>query len=307
MLNGRVRSFLTGELFIIASATLWGIISCFSRPLNALGFTSAEITFVRSILSVVFLGVFLLIKDRRLFKISPHDIPLMFFLGVVCFMLVCFFYTRSIEENGSSTAAMLEYTSPIWAMILSRIIFKEKATFLKVVALAGVLCGCALLSFGGEMKISGIGLVFGLGTGIFLALYGVVSKLATEKYSVETIVFYMFLFSTLGSFFIAPAWTIPDKIAAGPTSIYYFLGFAALSTTLAYVFYAAGLRTVSAVKASMFSTVEIITAAAVGLIVFNDRIGVLGYVGIVVTVVSLVFLQLIDVAHHEKKPKVEPQ
>lgn len=80
MLNERVKSFFAGEFLIIATATLWGIISLFSRPLNGFGFSSAEITCMRSVLAVVFLGIFLLFKDKSLFKVAPRDVPMLFFL-----------------------------------------------------------------------------------------------------------------------------------------------------------------------------------------------------------------------------------
>ena len=301
MLNGKVKAFFSGEFLILITAALWGIISLFSRPLNALGFSSAEITFVRSILSVVFLGIFLIVKDEKLFKISPRDLPLLLFLGIGCFMTVCLLYTLSIEYNGSSVAAMLEYTSPIWTVIFSRFIFKEKITVVKIIALIGVLGGCAMLSFGGDMRLSAKGLLFGLGTGLTLSLYGVVSKVAARKYSSETITFYMFLFSTVGAFFFSAAWNIPAKIVAEPLSIWYFIGFAALPTTLAYILFTIGVKNISAGKASMFSTFEIVVAAIVGLLVFKEDIGVIGYIGIVVTVLSLVFLQFGDARSRQNK------
>lgn len=294
MLNGKIKTFFRGEFLIIAAAALWGVISFFSRPLNDYGFSSAEITFVRSLLSVGFLGVFLLLKDKSLFKVALRDLPLLLFLGAGCFMTVCMLYTLSIEENGSSVASMLEYTSPVWTVIIARFVFKERITFVKVIALAGVLSGCALLSFGGEIRLTVKGLIFGLGTGLALAFYGVVSKVTAKKYSSETITFYMFLFSALGAFFVATAWNVPAKIAFEPASIPYFAGFAALSTALAYILFTTGVKTVSAGKASMLSSIEIIVAAIVGLVVFRDDIGLIGYIGIAVTICSLIFLETCD-------------
>ena len=303
MLNKKAPSLLSGELLIITAAALWGIISLFSRPLNEFGFSSAEITFVRSVLSVVFLGIYLLFRNKNYFKISLKDLPLLLFLGIGCFMTVCLLYTLSIEENGSSLAAMLEYTAPIWTVLLSRFVFKEKLSIKKIVALVGVLGGCAMLSFDGEVRLSIKGLIFGVGTGIALSLYEIMSKTATKKYPAESITFYMFLFSAFGMFFIATSWNIPIKIYKQPQSIYYFLGLAFLSTALAYILFAFGVKTVSAGKASMFSTVEILTAAVVGIIAFNERLGFLGYIGIVVTVLSLLFLQLSDKNTNKKDRK----
>lgn len=198
---------------------------------------------------------------------------------------------------------MLEYTSPIWMVILSRFIFKEKITFVKMIALVGVLGGCAMLSFGGEMRLSVKGLIFGLGTGLALSFYGVVSKVSARKYPSETITFYMFLFSALGAFFIATAWNIPTKIVNEPESIWYFIGFAALPTTLAYILYTAGLKTVSAGKASMLSSGEIVVATIVGLVVFNDVIGTIGYIGMAITVLALLFLEFGNARNRRNKLK----
>ena len=138
---------------------------------------------MRSVISALFLGVFIFIKDKTMFKVSLKDLPFIVFMGVGCFMTVCLLYTISIKENGSSVAAMLMYTSPIWTVIISRFLFNEKITLVKALALIGVLGGCALLSFGGELRLSVKGLLVGLATGVFLALYGVCGKAADKKYS----------------------------------------------------------------------------------------------------------------------------
>lgn len=293
-MNSKTVSFFKGEFCIILCAVFWGFISLFSRPLNDMGFSSAEITFVRSVLAVIFLGVFLLIKGKDLFKISPRNLPLLIFLGVGCFMTVCLLYTLSIEKNGSAVAAMLEYTSPIWTVMISRFLFNEKITAVKVISLAGITGGCVLLTVGGNIILTAAGVLIGLLTGLFLSLYGVVSKVACKKYAAETVTFYMFLFSATGAFFAAEGWNVPAKIIADTSCIPSFLGLSALATALAYILYETGLKTVSASKASMISVLEIAVATVVGVVFFNGDAGVWGYAGIAVTVISLIFLETGD-------------
>lgn len=110
-------------------------------------------------------------------------------------------------------------------------------------------------------------------------------------------------FVIIGAFFIATAWNIPTKIVNEPASIWYFIGFAALPTTLAYILYTAGLKTVSAGKASMLSSVEIVVATIVGWAVFNDDIGTIGYIGMAITVLALVFLEFGDARNRRNKLK----
>ena len=287
------KKFL-GEFYIIACAVLWGIISLFTLPLNGMGFSSAEITFIRSLFAAVFLGVFILVEDRGLFKISLRHLPFIAFMGIGCFMTVCMLYTLSIEENGSSVAAVLMYTSPVWTVVISRFLFKESVTWLKISVLIGVVGGCAMLSFGGELRLSFKGIAVGLATGLFLALYGICGKIAGQKYQPETVTFYVFLFSALAGFFVAMAWRLPVKIGENPISLAYFVGLAGLSTAAAYLLYSAGLKTVSAGKASMLSTLEIIVATIVGIVAFKVNVGIVGYLGIAITILSLVLLELVD-------------
>lgn len=287
----KTTQFFHGEFCIILCAVLWGCISLFTVPLQKKGFLPIHITFVRSLLSAAVIGIFILIKDVKLFKISLRDLPLVIFLGTGCFMTVCLLYTVSIEKNGSSAAAMLMYTAPVWTVIISRFVFKEKITVVKLISLSGVVCGCATLSFGGTINLTVKGVLTGLTTGIFLALYGIFNKISNKKYAAETTVFYAFLFSALGSLFISPAWGYPATTSLSPACIPYFLGLAVLSTAIAYLLYSIGVKTVSAGKASMLSALEIVVATIVGIAVYGANVGVLGYSGIAITVLSLILLE----------------
>ena len=288
------NKFFQGEFCIILCAVLWGCISLFTLPLQKKGFLPIHITFVRSLSAAVVIGIFILIKDVKLFKISLRDLPLVIFLGTGCFMTVCLLYTVSIEKNGSSVAAMLMYTSPIWTVIISKFVFKEKITVVKLISLLGVVGGCTMLSFGGKINLTVKGILTGLATGVFLALYGICNKISNKKYAAETTVFYAFLFSAIGSLFISPAWGYPATISPDHACITYFLGLAVLSTAIAYLLYSIGVKTVSADKASMLSALEIIVATIIGIAVYSVNIGVLGYAGIAITVLSLILLESND-------------
>ena len=54
----------------------------------------------------------------------------------------------------------------------------------------------------------------------------------------------------------------------------------------------------------MLSTVEILVAAIVGAVIFNDGIGFVGYIGMALTVSSLLFFELSEYIFGCKKEKV---
>ncbi len=284
-----------GEICVIFGGCLWGIISLFTLPLSERGFSSASITFARSLIAAVALLIFILMKDRTLLKIRWRDLPLFICLGTVSFFFVCVFHTYSISMNGSAVAAVLEYTSIIWTVIVSRFLFKEKITLCKILSVVGVLGGCVLLSLSGEIKIQLTGIVMGLLTGMLLSSYGVIGKVCSNKrYEGITVTFYAFLFSAAGGFFMGKGWELPTAMQQAPNSLWCMLGLGVFSTALAYLLYNMGLMHISAGKAGMLSTIEIIVAALAGLLFYDKNPGFQGFLGIAVTIASLVFMQLTE-------------
>ena len=271
-----------GELLVLSAAVLWGAVSLFTLPLNERGFSSVQITFIRSVIAATFIAIYFLIKDVRLFKVSLRDVPVLFCTGAVGFFLLLALYAASIEEN----------TSPLWTVILASMIFKEKITWLKIFSLAGLLTGCFLVSFAGEIKITGKGFLYGVLSGLFQSFYTIFGKMSRKRCSAETTAFYTFLFAAAISVFFAK----PDKLislfAAKPDSILLFLELGVFSTAIAYFLYMAGLKTVPAGKAGMISIIELVVATIVGVIVFKNKLGVTGYIGIAITVCSLILLEV---------------
>ena len=289
-----------GELLVLSASVLWGVVSLFTLPLNERGFSSVQITFLRSIISAILIAIYFLIKDVRLFKVSLRDIPVLFCTGAVGFFLLLALYAASIEENGSSVGAMFLYTSPLWTVILASIIFKEKITFLKILSLAGLLAGCFLVSFAGEIKITGKGFLYGVLSGVFQSLYTIFGKRSRKRCSAETTAFYTFFFAAAVSVFFAKPIELISLFKANPDSILLFFGLALLITAIAYFLYMAGLKTVPAGKAGMISIIELVVATIVGVIVFKNKLGVTGYIGIAVTVCSLVLLEFSSAKESDK-------
>ncbi len=291
-----------GEFYVFISAILWGSISIFVYPLKDYGFSSMQMVCGRAVITVIVLGVFLLIKDKSLFKINVKDIPIFIGSGILSFVFFNFCYMNSMGENSISVACLLMYTSPIWVTILSRIIFKEDLNIFKIIALVGALGGCSMVVLSNDIKMTLVGLLYGLGSGFGYALYSIFGKIASKKYKSETTSFYTFLFATIISVPLSKAWEIPAIVSADYISILYLIGIAVFCTILPYILYTSGLQKIQAGKASLISILEPVVASFVGFIVYGQKIGILGIIGIVIVVASLVFL---EVKGNKKQAKKE--
>ena len=127
---------IKNALYIIVAGTLWGIISIFVNQLRIIGFNSMQVVSIRVLFSALVLVFYLLLKDRQQLKIKLKDIPLFIGTGVgsIIFFNYCYFEAIDII-GGASIPALLLYTAPIFVMILSVILFKEKITKKKLISL----------------------------------------------------------------------------------------------------------------------------------------------------------------------------
>lgn len=278
------------NIFLVAlSGILWGCIGLFTTPLKELGIDSISIIAVRSLLTAIMLGIILLIFDKKLFKIRLHDLWQFIGMGIVSFAFFNICYLKSMELNNSfGTACILMYTAPIFIMLLSAILFKEKITPVKIVCLVLAIVGCALISGGGT--VTAMGFIFGLGSGIGYGLYSIFSVYALKKYSFFTATFYAFCFSALSLAPFCDWGRVVFTVAADNSSPWLFLGLAAIITVLPYIIYTCGLRVVPASEASVIACVEPLVAALVGLAIYNQTMGISGLVGMSFILMAVVIL-----------------
>jgi drug/metabolite transporter (DMT)-like permease len=188
-------------------------------------------------------------------------------------------------------AAVLLYTAPAIVMVLSYFLFGEKMTKRKVTALFMTLLGCALVTgvFSDWGSVSGLGILTGLGAGLGYALYSIFSRYALERgYHFLTITFYTFLVATIFSFAIGNG----SKAAVAATSslsmIAFSCAFGVLCTVVPYLAYTAGLKYVENSKASIFASIEPVTATILGIVVFHESVSLWEMLGMALVIGALV-------------------
>ena len=281
------------ESFIILAAILWGIIGISVTGLSSMGISRVGIVFVRSMVAFLTLGVYLLIKDRSVFKIRIRDLWCFFGTGVVSLMFFNLCYFTAMRETSLAISAILLYTSPAFVMILSAILFKEKITTHKTVSLIFMFVGCVLVTgvFNSENKVSVLGILCGLGSGFGYALYSIFSRFAINKgYKSETISFYTFAFAGFGSGFFADAAEISQAISM--SFLAYALLIGVICCTLPYIFYTKGMEGTDNGKASVLAMAEPLVAAVVS--VFLDGVpSIYRIIGMIIMLGAILYINKI--------------
>lgn len=279
-------------IMILTAATGWGIIGVFSRPLADSGLNAIQITFIRSIVVTIGMGIFLLLKDRTLFCIKLKDFWIFLGTGLasILFFNICYFLT--IEHTTLATASVLLYTAPCFVMLMSALFFKEKITFQKLTALVLAFSGCMLASgfVGGDVSI--LVLLTGIGSGFGYASYSIFGKIALKKYHSLTVVFYTFAVATLGLLPFSHIQIIASTMANDFSSALTGLGLGIISTFIPFIFYTSGLKHVEAGKASVMAFTEPMVATIAGIVIFKEALHLSNAIGILMIFFAIILLNI---------------
>ena len=275
-------------LYVFAAGCFWGIISLFLKPLLNMGFSQIQTVTYRCLIAAFILGIVMCVKDKKLFKIKLRDLWCFLGTGLLSLMFFTLAYFYSMTYNGVCVAVILLYTSPVFVMLFSLLLFKEKITSKKIIALVLTIAGCVLVSgIAGGQSIGLKGFVLGICSGIGYALYSIFSRYALQRnYNSMTISFYTFLFCGLGCLPFADSGSMIVKLT--PQSILLFLGLGFICCVLPYLCYTKGLQYVENSKASIIVAVEPVIASFIGILVYHEEITVLKIIGVLLVLSAVV-------------------
>ena len=280
-------------LLIGAGASLWGIISLFVTSLYEMGFSPIQVVTIRALSVTLFLVLYIIFKNRQLLKIKAADSKYFIGTGIFSFVLFNWCMFSAIKETSISVATILLYTAPAFVTIFSRFIFKELLTTRKVLALLITFIGCSFVVGilpNTTESISLYGLILGLGSGLFYALYSIFGKFALIKYNSLTVTAYTFLFAAIAVTPFSGLWLVLPLFSDIKVWVY-IIGLGFLSTMLPFIFYTKGLNTIESSQASIIATIEPVVASLVGFLIFHEKLNVWQYFGIFLVIAAVIIVQ----------------
>lgn len=285
----------SAPFLVLAAGILWGMMGIYVRKLTEFGMGTMEIVALRSLLTAVCLFVFMLLFKRDMLKIRLKDIWCFIGTGILSVVFFNFCYFKAITLTSLSIAAVLLYTAPTIVMILSAVLFKERITTVKVVALAITFIGCILVTgmLGDKKGLSAEGLLIGLGAGLGYAFYSIFSRFAIERgYHSLTISFYTFLIAAIGTVPMVNLRIIYGVCLVDKSMILYYFLFALLTTILPYILYTKGLADLENSKAAIIASIEPVAASIVGIIMYHEELPLNVFVGIVLILGTILVTNL---------------
>ena len=290
----RTKSVRAATAAVLGAGVLWGTSCLFVRRMSSLGMTSTMQTAFKMMLTGAFYWILISLTDRSKFRIRLRDIWM--FAAAGCFSMGVYtwlHYYVLIHGQASVTTALI-YTSPIFVMLLSAVIFKEKITRVKVMAVLLAVAGCALTA-GVLSESYRTPLLIAAGSilaGFCYSTYSIFAKFATRKYDSLTMTAYAFLFAAI---FTVPFGHVPEALhlmKLHPQLILLALGKSALTSAAPYFLYTWGISRIEAGRAAVFATMEPLVSCTLGIVVFKEAANSAKIIGIILILSSVILLNL---------------
>jgi drug/metabolite transporter (DMT)-like permease len=292
------RRHLTGYALAAGAAVLWatGAVTAkwmFSRLSFAV--EPMALSGARALLAFVATLAYLLVFDRSQLKVRPRDLWFLAAFGILGLAMVHFTYFQTISLTNVATAILLEYLAPILVLIVSVLFLGEVLTWTLPVGVALSILGAALVvgAVGGPgLVMSPAGIAWGLSSAFFFALYTLLGKYATPRWSPWTLLVYGLGFATI---FWMLAMRGPAQVVAivsQPVGLLAVGYVAIFSTVLPFGAFLYALRYIDATKASVTATLEPAVAGIIAFLLLGESFSLTQLLGAAFVLGAIMVVQL---------------
>lgn len=278
----------------ILAGIMFGSTGIFVRTLTENGVDSTTLLFLRFSIAIVYMFIAILLTDKSLLKLEKRDFPLFIVCGL-CILGLNLCYNNSINTVPLSLAAVLLSTAPVFVLIIEYFTFNEKITSIKIISVILVLIGCILatgLLEDNIASISSIGLISGIGSALFWAVYTISSRKSIDNGThTFTILLYSLIIITIVSIPFTQFGQISNFVLLNPLqNIGFLLLHSLISFALPYIFITISLNHLDAGTVVILSSGEPVAALVFGAIVYTEIPSLLMLCGLFITIIALLNL-----------------
>ena len=202
-------------------------------------------------------------------------------------------FFASVADTGVAVGTVVALGSaPAFTGVFGRVFAGERLERRWFAATALACAGVCLLTLGGGSgEVSATGIALALAAGAGYAGYAVIAKHLLDRGGTPEGVMAA-VFGT-GALILLPTFAMTptgELLSAGGLTLAAYLG--AITTALAYVLFAKGLREIGASETATLTLAEPVTAMALGFLVLGERPGAVAVLGAALVLAGLVALAL---------------
>ena len=279
------------KLKLITSMVIFGTIGLLRRSIPC---SSAVVAMVRGFVGVAFLLLWRLCKGKGMnLAAMKKKLPRLLFSGaLIGFNWVCLF--EAYAYTTVSVATVCYYMAPVFVILASPFVLKEKLTLKKGL--------CALVAFGGMVLCSGLGsgeggdfrgVVLALAAALMYAAVILLNKGLTDLNAEERTAVQLFAAAVALLPYVLKT-GLPTATELTPTVILLLLVAGIVHTGVAYTLYFGSLDGVSAQTAALMSYIDPVVAILLSALLLHEKMSVAAVVGAVLVIALAVVSDLVE-------------
>ena len=275
---------LTGILLIAISAASFGTLAIFGRFAYAAGMDTFTVLFLRFSIAASIMTLILILRKEHFPR--GRILVQLIGMGALGYVGQSFMYLTAINYASAGLVALLLYLYPFFVMVLSAIVFREKVTRVKIIALVLALVGTALTvdPAGGQL----IGALMAITAAAIYSVYIIVGTNVMKHVSAvqsSTVIFasagvvYGILTAFNGAYF-----------PTANSGWYTMIGIVLVATVIPVVTFLAGLEMIGPTNAAMLSTLEPVVTVLLAAWLFQERLNTVSLLGGGLILVAVILL-----------------
>ena len=243
-------------------------------PWNPLAINGA-----RNAIAAVVIGLYILATHHKL-KFNPTVL-----VGAISMAGVTTLYAIANKLTTAGNTIILQYTAPIWIVILMFLFFGQKPDRTSLVSILIVFAGILCFFFEGLSTGKWLGDLLALLSGIFYA--GVFMLNSFEKGDALSSVFFGQLACGI---FLSPM-VLRESVFTAPVLLAVFV-LGAVQVGLAYIFFTTGTKYTDPVTASIINALEPILNPVLVAVFYGEMLGRLSLVGAVIVLTGILYYNI---------------
>jgi len=279
------RPVSAAKIQCFLSMFLFGTIGIFVRGIPL---SSSVIALVRGIVGMTFLLAVMAVRRKKIaFSAVRQNLPVLVLSGAALGINWILLF-EAYRYTTVAAATICYYLAPVFVILVSPVLLRERITVKKGICAAVSLCGMVLVSgiFGGGTASSlpasnGKGILLGLAAAVFYAAVVLLNKKLSGLSAFERTVMQLGLSSAVLFPYVLVTGGIGGIASLSVTGVILLLVVGILHTGVTYALYFGSIEHLSAQTAALLSYIDPVVAVLLSALLLREPMGVTGAVGTV--------------------------
>ncbi|MBR3784959.1 MAG: DMT family transporter [Firmicutes bacterium] len=265
---------------------IFGSIGIFRRYIPL---PSGTIAMCRGFIGVLFLLAAMIVLRKKFSKTAIKANLLVLCVSGALIGFNWIFLFEAYNYTTVATATLCYYMAPVFVILMSPIVLKEKLTGKKLICAMVALAGMVLVSGVLEVGVSGLaelrGILFGLAAGL---LYGNIMLLNKKLHDIEgydkSLVQLFMAALVLVPYVVLVEWDAVAAVTWTPLVVIMLLIVGMIHTGFAYTIYFGAMSGMKAQTIALYSYLDPIIAVMLSAVLLHENLSIAGWIGAVLII-----------------------